>query len=485
MDGGQIKTVRTAQLYSAQASHAAIADETLSAPQKTGILCVGGSAAIRDHLAQIKNTGWKIVLIADPDPDSASRVLRENGEIHVAMIGLDMDNVEAAAELASSHAELEWIALVEHSDLKHGRIRQVISSLFFDYHTLPVDADRLLVALGHASGMAKLRSRGSDDASLADDEAYYHDIVGVSEGMRSVYSTIEKAAPTNFPVLITGKSGTGKELVAKAIQSKSDRAGRPFVVMNCGGIVPTLIQSELFGHEKGSFTGADKTRQGHFEAAHGGTIFFDEIGELPLEIQANLLRALEEGEIRRVGGSSSIPADVRVIAATNRDLSQAVADGKFREDLLYRLTVIHIEIPPLCERQSDIEILANYYLRKLKLETRSNAKGFSRRAIDAMRLHDWPGNVRELINRIKSAALLTETPLIKPEDLGLTSPCSRANNDGFVDNAHSLKAAKEDAERKVVTRTLQEVDFNISLAAQRLGVSRVGLYNIMKKYELR
>lgn len=448
------------------------------------LLFVGDSAALRNYLPQIANAGWEWVLV--PGTGSLQKVLRDNRQVRVAVIGLNAENAEAVAELASSHSELEWIAVAENADLENIRIKQIVSSLFFDYHTLPVDVDRLLVTLGHADGMAKLRTAGSEYISYAgDDETpHYHHIVGVSEGMRSIYSTIDKAAPTNFPVLITGKSGTGKELVAKAIHHKSDRADRPLVVLNCGGVVPGLIQSELFGHEKGSFTSADKSRQGHFEAADGGTIFLDEIGELPMEVQANLLRVLEEKLVRRVGGSSSIPTDVRVIAATNRRLPEAVAEGEFREDLLYRLAVVHIEIPPLCERRTDIEILANYYLRKLKLEVKSKARGFSRRAVEAMLLHDWPGNVRELINRIKSAALLCENHLIQPHDLKLAPAYVRLHSNDQL-GCTTLRQAKEEAEREALVQTMEHVNSNISLAAQTLGVSRVTLYNLLKKHELR
>lgn len=484
MESRQAKGLQAGRLYKDSASSVALTEEASPEAVTKGFLCVADSASLRDYLPQLTNGGWKGVLVSGTD--SVPEALRENGEIRVALIGLDTDNGEAVAELVSNYCDLEWIAVVEQHDLESMWIKQIISSLFFDYHTLPIDVDRLLVTLGHADGMAKLRTAGSRYISYAgDDEAHYHDIVGISEGMRSVYSTIEKAAPTHFPILITGNSGTGKELVAKAIHHKSERSDRPLVTLNCGGVVPSLIQSELFGHEKGSFTSADNRRQGQFEAANGGTIFLDEIGELPLETQANLLRVLEEDQVRRVGGSSNIPIDVRVIAATNRNLPQAVANGEFREDLLYRLSVVKIEIPPLRERQSDIEILANYYLRKLKLETRSTARGFSRKAIEAMMLHDWPGNVRELINRIKSAALLSETQLIKPRDLGLASPNGSAENCKNMSSGSSLRAAKDEAERRVVTQALQQVNFNVSLAAQKLGVSRVTLYNLLKKHELR
>jgi DNA-binding NtrC family response regulator len=302
--------------------------------------------------------------------------------------------------------------------------------------------------------------------------------------MRAVYSAIDKVARTDFPVLITGKSGTGKELVAKAIHDKSGRASQSLVVVNCGALTPSLIQSELFGHEKGSFTSAEVRKEGHFELAHGGTIFLDEIAELPLDTQANLLRVLEEKSLRRVGGCSSIPADVRVIAATNLDLSEAVEARQFREDLLYRLSVVRIEIPSLCERLEDIEELANYYLERLTAEVGSTARGFSRQAVEAMLAYNWPGNVRELINRIKSAAVMCENHLIRPDDLGLADRRTIPKGSGGVDWM-TLRKVREEAERNALRETMRRANSNISLAAERLGVSRVTLYNLLKKHQMR
>lgn len=445
-------------------------------------LCVASDESTRRCCSELLGAGWEMVLA--PTPEAALGALGDTDGIRVAMVHLNTENRGAVEALVESYGAIEWIAVTEKSDLEDGSIRGVISRLFYDYHTLPISADRLRVMLGHACGMAVLRrtsrSNGQDDWNNGTE----FPMIGWSEPMREIYSMIEKVAAADFPVLITGRSGTGKELVARAIHDRSGRSTQPLVAVNCGAVVPTLIQSELFGHEKGSFTSADKRREGHFEIAQGGTIFLDEISELPLETQANLLRVLEEKFIRRVGGSRSIPVDVRVIAATNRDLAQEVATGRFREDLLYRLSVIHVEVPTLAERPTDIEMLANFYLQKLAPEVKSRARGFSNAAISAMLAHSWPGNVRELVNRIKRAALMCENRMIQPDDLNLT-PLHGQPRGGDGAPLMTLRKVKEQAERDALIQTMHYAKSNISVAARVLGVSRVTLYNLLKKYELR
>ena len=447
------------------------------------LLCVGtGNEDVHDHLGRIADSGWQPVVATGIGEATTS--LRNDPDILVGLTWLNGQNYEEVEELVSTHGEMEWVAVTTEKDLGNSSIQHILSSLFYDYHTLPVDDHRLMVALGHAEGMAKLRrvclERGD---SIDHRDPHYHHMIGLSDEMRSVYAKIDKVAPTDYPVLITGKSGTGKELVARAIHDKSESSDQSLVIVNCGAIAPTLIQSEFFGHEKGSFTSADKHRKGHFEAAHQGTIFLDEIGELPLEMQANLLRVVEERVIRRVGGSRDIQNHVRVIAATNRNLSEAVSEGTFREDLFYRLSVVHIELPPLSERQGDIEILAKYYLNKFAPGVNAKVTGFSTKAMSAMLEHSWPGNVRELVNRVKRAVLMCESRLIYPKDLDL----SMDSNGPFQDDDLSgmtLKEVREEAERTLLVQTLSQTKFNVSMAAKQLGVSRVTLYNLLKKYEL-
>ena len=447
------------------------------------LLCVGsGDKDVSHHLGCIAASGWQTVVVTGIV--EAEKTLKDSSDILVGLTWLNTQNYEEIEELVSTHGEMAWVALMTEEDFGSPTIQHILSSLFYDYHTLPVDDHRLMVALGHAEGMAKLRrvclERGNTTVQR---EPHYHHMIGLSDTMRSVYSKIDKVAPTDYPVLITGKSGTGKELVARAIHDKSENSDQSLVIVNCGAIAPTLIQSEFFGHEKGSFTSADKHRKGHFEVAHKGTIFLDEIGELPLEVQANLLRVVEEQVFRRVGGSRDIQSQVRVIAATNRNLAEAVNNGQFREDLFYRLSVVHIELPPLSERQGDIEILAKYYLNKFAPGVNAKVTGFSTKAMAAMLEYSWPGNVRELINRVKHAVLMCENRLIYPKDLEF----SQHSNGRFEDDDLSgmtLKEVREEAERALLIQTLCQTKFNVSMAAKQLGVSRVTLYNLLKKYDL-
>ena len=446
------------------------------------LLCFGDdNEEIRHQLQQISESNWDTAFISSID--QARTTLKDNHDVLVGLAWLSARNCEEVEDLISIHGEMEWVAVTTEADLKDHSVQYILSHLFYDYHTSPIDDHRLRVMLGHADGMARLRRVCLARGNRADrSDTYYHHMIGSSERMRSVYATIDKVAPTDYPVLITGASGTGKELVARAIHDKSENADQSLVIVNCGAIAPTLIQSELFGHEKGSFTNADRHRKGHFEHAHKGTIFLDEIGELPLEMQANLLRVVEERVIRRVGSSQPIPNHVRILAATNQDLVEAVKAGEFREDLYYRLSVVHIDLPPLAERQDDIDILAKYYLNKFAPEVNNKVRGFSTKAITAMREYSWPGNVRELVNRVKRAVLMCDSRLIYPKDLELPLNASDFKHDSS--SARTLKEARENAERELLVQTLSDVKFNVSMAAKRLGVSRVTLYNLLKKYDL-
>ncbi|MDH3640211.1 MAG: sigma-54 dependent transcriptional regulator [Gammaproteobacteria bacterium] len=447
------------------------------------LLCVGDDITnSRQRLKQISTSGWHTLVVSSAT--EASSVCKNNDDVRVGIARVTKQNYLEIEELIVTHCEMEWVAMTTENELEgSSAVQDLLSSrLFYDYHTLPFDYERLAITLGHAYGIAELRRsylerrNGSEVANTQ-----YH-MLGASKAMRSIYSTIEKVAPTDFPVLITGRSGTGKELVARAIHTHSRRADKPLIVINCGALVPTLIQSELFGHVKGSFTTAEKNHKGCFESAHGGTIFLDEIGELPPEVQANLLRVLEEKAIRRIGGSENIDSDARVIAATNIDLSQAVTDGTFRNDLFHRLNVVHIDVPPLTERLEDLEILAAYFIHKFAPSVNSRARGLSKKALEAMLQHDWPGNVRELMNRIKRAVLMSESRTIQAADLGLAGETNGTGNRDT--NKGTLKEVREEAERDVLVQTLTRTNFNISSAAQQLGVSRVTLYKLLKKYHL-
>ena len=303
------------------------------------------------------------------------------------------------------------------------------------------------------------------------------DIVGSSAIMKKMFRGIRKLAGVDAPVLITGESGTGKEKAAISIHRCCNRAGHPFIAVNCGALPSSLIQSELFGYERGAFTGAARRKLGRIEMAAGGTLFLDEVGDFPLELQVVLLRFLQEKTIDRVGGGNQVQVDVRVIAATHVNLEQAVREGRFREDLYYRLSVLHLPVPPLRDRDGDVDLLAEYCWQQFLKEKSIQAEGFSKEALSAMNQHLWPGNVRELINRTRRAMIMADKRLIVPADLGLERRAVRHTG-------ATLEQAREASEKQALQLALQHTKGNISLAAKRLGVSRVCVYRLIKKYEI-
>jgi len=309
-------------------------------------------------------------------------------------------------------------------------------------------------------------------ASAGDDE-----MVGTCEAMQQLFRTIRKVANTDAAVFISGESGTGKELTALALHERSPRRKAPFIAINCGAIPHHLLQSELFGYERGAFTGANQRKIGRVEAAHGGTLFLDEIGDLPLESQASLLRFLQEGRIERLGGRDSIAVDVRVISATHVDLEQAMQDGRFRADLFHRLCVLRIDEPPLRARGKDIEILAHHMLHKFKTDSARRIRGFAPSAVEAMHNYNWPGNVREMINRVRRAIVMAEGKLISAQDLGLAEFTAQETT--------TLAQARDDAEKRAIEAALLRHRNRLNEAAIDLGISRVTLYRLMGAHGLR
>ncbi|MBV8651403.1 MAG: sigma 54-interacting transcriptional regulator, partial [Alphaproteobacteria bacterium] len=298
--------------------------------------------------------------------------------------------------------------------------------------------------------------------------------------LQKICRNIEKVASTDVTVLILGESGTGKELLARAVHSQSARADRPFIAINCAAIPETLLESELFGHERGAFTGAIKQTIGKIEMANRGSLFLDEIGDLPLPLQVKLLRFLQDRMIERIGGRQQIPVDVRIVCATNQDLPKLMAAGRFREDLFYRLNEFTINVPPLRERPNDALLLAHYFLNKFNTQLSRTVRGFTKEAAAGIAGHNWPGNVRELENTIKRAVIMADGKLIDIQDLEL-KPSGELNSGSLV----TLKQARERAERDMIQRALVETQSNISLAAKLLGVSRPTLYDLMKDYDLK
>ncbi|MES3023978.1 MAG: sigma-54 dependent transcriptional regulator [Pseudomonadota bacterium] len=365
---------------------------------------------------------------------------------------------------------VSWVGVVRPHELDTPAWRALAAEHLVDFHTEPVDPLRLAQTLGHVHGCAMLRGHAGRHGNFAPPA-----LMGHSAPIEKLRLQIAKVARSDAPVLIGGESGSGKELTAQAIHAQSQRAGAPFVPINCGAIPPSLIQSELFGHARGAFTGAAKEKAGLIESARGGTLFLDEIADLPKELQSNLLRFLQEKTIYRIGSTRSIEVDVRVIAASHVDLHEAVAQGMFREDLYYRLNVLPINVPALRERPGDLALLAGHFFDAYADEKAPRVKGFSEHALRAIRQHDWPGNVRELINRTRRAMVLSEGRLIGPHDLGLAPP-----PDGHAGEA--LDQSRIRAERLAIGASLERAGRNITHAARELGVSRMTLYRLLAKH---
>jgi len=380
----------------------------------------------------------------------------------------DVGEVDAFLE---AHQSTRWVGVFPAAMIKLPSYRALIVKHLFDFHTWPIDPSRLNYTLGHAYGYAEL----SEPVNIALTSDHGMALIGQSAAIRYLRTQIGKVAHANAPVLIWGESGSGKELTAHAIHDNSPRSGGPFIAVNCGAIPPSLIQSELFGYERGAFTGADREKRGLIESAAGGTLFLDEISDLPLELQANLLRFLQERTIKRIGSSHSIEVDVRVIAASHIHLEDAVKSGQFREDLLYRLNVLPLTVPALRERKEDLESLASHFFKMFESDKSPQLKGFGKQAMLAIKAHDWPGNVRELINRIRRAMVMSEGRLITPEDLNLhmRPQCH---------NREVLEEARLRADRDAINLCLQRSGNNITHAARDLGVSRMTLYRLMEKH---
>jgi two-component system, NtrC family, response regulator len=349
-----------------------------------------------------------------------------------------------------------------------------IESGAYDFIEKPVQLDVLKIVLQRAAYLSRLEQKNGSVFERAGQNGF-EGILGTSACMQEVFDMIRRVGPSEVPVLITGESGTGKELVARAIYRQSIRKSGPFVVINCGAIPETLLESELFGYEKGAFTGAHRQQQGKLEYAHQGTLFLDEIGEMPLGLQVKLLRFLQDGHLERVGGRQSIAVDTRVLAATNRNLKAAVEKGLFREDLFYRLSVVEIQTPPLRERGEDVLLLAQAFVLRSRDELKSRVKGLSNEAREAIRSHPWPGNVRELQNKITRAVIMANTPLIQPVNLEIPweSPTKPST---------TLKEARAQMEKDLIHRTLIARNWNISQAAEELGMTRQNLHVLIQKY---
>ncbi len=378
------------------------------------------------------------------------------------------NEIKTPVIIISAHSSLENAVKAT----KHGA---------FDFLEKPIDRDKLLISVRNAIKHYAIYKENLELKSTIEDE---WEIIGSSEALNEILQIIDKVAPTDARVLITGENGTGKELVARAIHRKSKRKDEPFIEVNCAAIPKELIESELFGHVKGSFTGAIKDHIGKFELADKGTLFLDEIGDMSLDAQAKVLRALEDGKIRKVGGDDSISVNVRVIAATNKNLTEEIKAGNFREDLFHRLNVIPINIPPLRERRDDIPVLIEYFINKLHVKNGLPKKTFSKDAIEVIKSLNFTGNIRELKNLVERIMIMVPDEVVKLEAVKKYLPADVSEVDGLFDSANTFAEFKEKTEKMFIEKHLKLNNWNISKTAESLGIQRSHLYNKIKKYNL-
>ncbi|MHC4512274.1 MAG: sigma-54-dependent transcriptional regulator [Planctomycetota bacterium] len=447
------------------------------------ILIVDDQAAVREELAYaLSFEGFETVEAKDGE---AALAAAGDGDFAVVLLDIKMpglDGMQVLSQLRKDHPSLPVVMISGHGDIETAVV--AVKQGAYDFLPKPFDTDRVLVSVNNA---LRLRDLTRENRNLRSQLAREHQILGESEGIQEIHRIIERVAPTEAAVLITGENGTGKELVARQLHARSDRGQGPFVAVNCAAIPSELIESELFGHEKGAFTGAAAARPGHFEVAHGGTLFLDEVGDMAMPAQAKLLRSLQEKVVTRVGGSKEIPVDVRVVAATNQDLQAMVEQKEFREDLFYRLHVIRVHVPALRERRGDIKILANHFLAEAVRQNGLPARKLAKDAIATLEAQSWPGNVRELKNLIEGAAILAEGEEIRADELKSMTAAGRspvaAGADFFgLDTLEQFKAASE---REFIRRKLDENNNNIKRTAERIQIQRSNLYKKLDRYGLK
>ncbi len=439
------------------------------------ILVIDDDKVMRDACQQIlTRQGYRVELAASA---RQGLVLLEKASFDAILLDLvmpDLDGLETLKKIRAIDPESEVIIITGY-----GTIQSAVESIkagAFHFLSKPFTPDDLRHLVGRALEKRRVNLENLYlRQELKKDERSV--MVFQSEPMERIMEIVNRVAPTDSTVLITGESGTGKGLVANKIHQLSQRSRRPFITVDCGTLVETLFESELFGHVKGSFTGADANKIGKFELAQQGTLFFDEISNIGLEVQAKLLRAVEERKISKVGSHRVITVDVRIIAATNKDLTKAIKDGSFREDLFYRLNVVLIQMPPLRERKGDIPMLAQHFLEKYNARLRKNLQGFAPEALELLMRHDWPGNVRELENTVERLVVLSSGPFLEPGDLAfagtILSPAGEASS-------MSLK----DLERDHIIQTLQRFDGHKSETARALGIDRKTLREKLRRYNI-
>lgn len=458
----------------------------MESPKTTKVLIVDDDPG---HLVSVKTIiqSWGYIAETADDGSAAVEMVRSTP---VDLILMDvrmtkMSGIEALKQIKVYNPAIPVIIMTAYSSV--GSAVEAIKSGAYDYLMKPLDFEVLKLTIERACEYAGLKEENRALKEHLQTDYDITNIIGRSQPMKKLLEMMSMIAPSEATVLITGDSGTGKELIARSLHFNSQRKEKPLVVVNCAAVTETLLESELFGHEKGSFTGADKRREGRFMQANHGTIFLDEIGETSSTMQVKLLRVLQEKEIQRVGGEETLKVDVRIIAATNKDLEKEVAEGNFREDLFYRLNVMPLHVPSLRKRQEDIPLLAQHFLRKFADKNRKEIKGFVPMAMDMLVNYSWPGNVRELENAIERAVILATGDHITENQLPLniteSYPDFEAQPTGagpIMDGTHSL----EDIEKEAILAALKTSNGNKAEAARRLGITRKTLHNKLKSYGL-
>ncbi|BCR05260.1 sigma-54-dependent Fis family transcriptional regulator [Desulfuromonas versatilis] len=457
------------------------------------LLIVDDSPEIRKQLKWGLGKNYRVIPAGDVT--EALKLFREHGpKVMTLDLGLPPDADGATEGLRCLDEVLRIspdtkVIVLSGNEERENALKAVHLGAY-DFYQKPIELAELKVILQRAFHLSALEEDNLRlQKELQGEARGMHGVFGQCLQMEEVFTTIRKVASADVPVLVLGESGTGKEMVARAIHAQGLRKDGPFVAINCGAIPENLLESELFGHEKGAFTGAQARVQGKVEYAHRGTLFLDEIGEMPPQLQVKLLRFLQEKVLQRVGGREDITVDTRIIAATNIDIERAIAAGDFREDLYYRIGVITAILPPLRERGEDVVLLANLFLRRFSSDFNKRVRGYSAAALRCLRDYHWPGNVRELENKVKRAVVMAENPIVEPEDLGFAASAAPAEPDlpaggvsGLNLEGMSLKDARSLVEKELVVKALEQESGNIARAAELLGVSRPTFYDLMKKH---
>ncbi|BDG07378.1 sigma-54-dependent transcriptional regulator [Anaeromyxobacter paludicola] len=458
--------------------------------ERTRILVVDDEEIVRESLGGwLEKDGFFVQSV--PDGKSAVEALeKERWSILLTDLKMPgMDGLQVLEEAKKRQPDLVVVLMTAYATIDTAVSAMKLGA--YDYLVKPFDPEELSLMMQKIVSQQTLVRENAVLRKALKREYGFHDVVSKSPAMQQVFELARVAARSNSTILVLGESGTGKEVMARAIHAESPRAQGPFVAISCAALTESLLESELFGHEKGSFTGASARKIGKFEAANGGTLFLDEIGDISPKLQLDLLRVLEDRRFHRVGGTDPISVDVRIVAATNRDLRKAVAEGKFREDLLYRLNVIVINLPPLRERKEDIPLLVEHFTEQLGVEMQRRIEGVSSDAMVALMSYDWPGNVRELRNVLERGAVVAQGRIIQALDLGLAPAAVPEGAAGVGAGAAAagasdeVPATLEDVEKRHITQMLAHTGGNVSQAARLLGIDRVTLYNKIRKYQLR